>query len=169
MKIFKTPKQGTELPLMDIKGKDYLQVAHRLVWFREDHPDWQIITKPIEINTEKRYAVFRAIIKDEQGRTIATASKAESAHGFNDYLEKSETGSIGRALALCGYGTQFAPEFDEGQRLADSPTKPARKSQTLKEQYVARISIAKRAGQMDEVKRLADEYKEKVSTTSQAA
>ncbi len=40
----------------------------------------------------------------------------QSAH-----LEKSETGAIGRALALCGFGTQFTPELDEGERLADSP------------------------------------------------
>ena len=30
---------------------------------------------------------------------------------------------MGRALALCGFGTQFSPELDEvgGGRLADSP------------------------------------------------
>ena len=26
--------------MMKLKGKDYLQVMWRLVWFREDHPDW---------------------------------------------------------------------------------------------------------------------------------
>ncbi len=33
------------------------------------------------------------------------------------------TGSVGRALALCGFGTQFSPELDEvsGGRFADSP------------------------------------------------
>lgn len=40
-----TLKDGTELPLMDIKGKPYLQVAHRLVWFRKDHPTWTITTE----------------------------------------------------------------------------------------------------------------------------
>ena len=28
--------------MMKLKGKDYLQVAWRLVWFREDHPDWPL-------------------------------------------------------------------------------------------------------------------------------
>lgn len=31
------------------------------------------------------------------------------------------TGAIGRALAMIGFGTQFAPEFDEEQRIVDSP------------------------------------------------
>ncbi len=31
------------------------------------------------------------------------------------------TGAVGRALAYCGYGTQFAPELEEGNRLADAP------------------------------------------------
>jgi hypothetical protein len=52
---------------------------------------------------------------------IATGTKAESRNGFTDYLEKAETGAIGRALALCGYGTQFAPELEEAERIVDSP------------------------------------------------
>lgn len=118
--VLETPK-GRKLPLADIKGKPYLQVAHRLVWFREVNPDWTIETEAVEINTEKMYAIFRAKIADPSGRVIATATKAESIKGFSDYLEKAETGAIGRALALCGYGTQFEPELDEGVRLADAP------------------------------------------------
>jgi hypothetical protein len=39
-------------------------------------------------------------------------------------MEKAETGAIGRALALIGYGTQFAPEMDEEDRIVDSPVIP---------------------------------------------
>ena len=28
-------------------GKEYLPVASRLVWFREEHPDWAIVTEPV--------------------------------------------------------------------------------------------------------------------------
>jgi hypothetical protein len=62
-----------------------------------------------------------AIIKDASGRIIATARKRETENGFPDYIEKAETGAVGRALAMCGYGTLQAPEFDEGERLADAP------------------------------------------------
>lgn len=122
-KTFKTPK-GTELPLLNLKGKDYLQVMHRLVWFREEHPLWSVETS-FETLTDK-YAVAKAIVRDEMGRLLSTAHKSETTQGFADFLEKAETGAIGRALALCGYGTQFcADELDEGDRLADSPA-PAR-------------------------------------------
>lgn len=112
-------------------GREYLPVAARLVWFREEHPDWGIVTDPMEINQGEQYAIFRASIFNEAGRLIATATKREDVRGFPDYIEKSETGAVGRALALCGYGTQFAAELDEGERLADAPRtatsgKPAR-------------------------------------------
>lgn len=115
---FTTPK-GTRLPLLDLRGKDYLQVAHRLVWFREDHPTWSIETEALTIQPD--YAIFLARVKDEAGRVIATGTKHETKQGFFDFIEKAETGAIGRALALCGYGTQFAPELDEGERIVDSP------------------------------------------------
>jgi hypothetical protein len=117
MKTFKTPK-GTELPLLDLRGKDYLQVAHRIRWFREERGEWGIET---ELKCEKDYAIARAIVRDISGRIISTATKYEDKQGFGDFIEKAETGAIGRALAFCGYGTQFTPGLDEGERLADAP------------------------------------------------
>ncbi len=98
---------------------DYLPVAARIAWFRKDHPDWSIITKTIQL--ANKAVVMKAIIKDSNGRIIATARKKETEIGFPDYIEKAETGAVGRALAMCGYGTLQAPEFDEGERIADAP------------------------------------------------
>jgi hypothetical protein len=109
--------------LTKIQGRNYLEVKWRLVWMRNEHPEWAIETEPLEINTEKKYVIFRARVKDETGRVIATGTKAESRNGFADYLEKAETGAVGRALALCGYGTQFAPELNEAHRIVDAPVK----------------------------------------------
>lgn len=132
-KNFKTAK-GTELPLLSLKGKEYLQVAHRLVWFREDHPSGVIRTmlKAQQGEGQNEYAVFQAeihIMTDKGPMLVATAHKKETAGGFPDFLEKAETGAIGRALALLGYGTQFAAdELDEGTRLADAPVPSAGKA-----------------------------------------
>lgn len=123
---FKTAK-GTELPLLNLKGKEYLQVAHRLVWFREVHPTGILKTTMLahqgEGNTE--YAVFKTevYVDTERGpMCIATGHKKETRGDFPDFMEKSETGSIGRALALAGFGTQFTgDELNEGNRLADAP------------------------------------------------
>ena len=119
MRNYKTNK-GTELPLLNLRGKEYLEVKYRLVWFREDHPDWSIETELANVTDTSAYA--KAIIRDESGRIIATSHKFESVQGFPDFIEKAETGAIGRALALIGYGTQFcADELDEGKRIVDAP------------------------------------------------
>lgn len=132
MKTFKTPK-GTELPLLNLKGKDYLQVAHRLVWFREEKPDWTIKTSFVSISAD--YAIAKAEILTAQGLLVATAHKSEDKKGFFDFIEKAETGAIGRALALCGYGTQFcAEELDEGKRIVDSPVFRGKNSVVAPEQ-----------------------------------
>ena len=98
---------------------DYLPVAARIAWFRKDHPLWSIITEVEQLGNKA--VVMKATIKDMLGTVIATAKKKETEIGFRDYIEKAETGAIGRALAMCGYGTLQAPEFDEQDRLADTP------------------------------------------------
>ena len=98
---------------------DYLPVAARIAWFRREHPLWSIITEVEQL--ANKAVVMKATIKDILGTVIATARKKETEVGFPDYIEKAETGAIGRALAMCGYGTLQAPEFDEQERLADAP------------------------------------------------
>src|SRR6184192_3885441 len=124
--------------------RDYLPVQWRLVWFREHCPQGSIETEMLHLdldreteedgyawNNETRrsekvikrangLAVFRATVKDGKGG-IATGTKSEKAASFPDYIEKAETGAIGRALAALGFGTQFAPELDEQHRIVDSP------------------------------------------------
>ena len=110
--------------LMQLKGRDYLQVMWRLVWFRDDKPLWRIETEIVEADQD--HAVFRARICDETGAVKSTAHGSESKRDFGDYLEKAETKAVGRALAMLGYGTQFtALELDEGERIVDSPVPPA--------------------------------------------
>ncbi len=106
--------------MLILQRKKYLPVAARIAWFREEHKDWGIET---EIHTIANKAVImKAVIKDAKGNIVATAHKKETQQGFGDYIEKAETGSIGRALGILGYGTLQAIEFDEGtDRIADTP------------------------------------------------
>ena len=120
--------------LSKIKGKDYLEVKWRLVWFREDHPDYEIDTEFILLDIDQGVAVCRAVIKDNESRQLACGTKTEYKASFFDYVEKSETGAIGRALATLGYGTQFAPELEEGDRIVDSPTDMNNSNQKQKSQ-----------------------------------
>lgn len=122
-----TTKKGTTLPLMNLKGKEYLLAAHRIQWFREENPDGILRTTLIDQGGEgkDRYYVIKAevVINTDKGQQlIATAHKRESVADFPDALEKCETSALARALALSGYGVQFTgDELEEGQRLADAP------------------------------------------------
>lgn len=113
--------------LINLKGKHYLEVKWRLVWFRMEHPDYGIATQIVKFDIDNKFAIVKATITDNTGRVIAEGTKMEDIKGFGDYLEKAETGAIGRALGVLGYGTQFAPEFDEvdttaaNPRIVDSP------------------------------------------------
>lgn len=115
--------------LIPLKGKDYLEVKWRLVWFREEKPLWGVETDTLELTDQR--AVFKATVKNEEGRTIAVGHGSETPRDFGDYIEKAETKAIGRALALLGYGTQFAPELEEGDRIVDSPVEKKKASVAL--------------------------------------
>ncbi len=109
--------------LTKVKGADYLEVKYRIVWLRDRFPESSIETDLVSHTGNE--AIFRAkiVALDADGAIHGSATgwgSCDSA-GFAAYVEKSETKAIGRALAALGFGTQFAPELDEGEAIADSP------------------------------------------------
>lgn len=117
-------KKGTALPLTNLKGKDYLMVAYRIQWMNEEVPNFSVTTNILRMEKDESIVQATVSIRNEKGDIIknATATKREDSKGFADHLEKAETSAVGRALAMLGYGTQFAlADLDEGERLADSP------------------------------------------------
>ena len=137
--------------MMKLKGKDYLQVMWRLVWFREDHPDWSIDSSIIEADAE--HAVFKATICDENGAQKCSGHGSESKRDFGDYLEKAETKAVGRALAMLGYGTQFtATELDEGERIVDSPVDRMPRGSAEAAQEAGKKKLDEINQQMEEIK-----------------
>lgn len=134
------------------KLTDYLPVQWRLVWFREQCPQGTIDTEEMVVDLDREvtedmkvwndqskryetvtkhglgYARFKATVTDGKGGR-ATATKCENAASFADFIEKAETGAVGRALAMLGFGTQFtADELEEQHRIVDTPTMPPQRS-----------------------------------------
>jgi hypothetical protein len=98
----------------------YLPVPARVQWMRGDHPDWTISTDVYALDWTEGWVIMRADVRDASGRLIAQGTKHETRAGFGDFIEKAETGAVGRALARAGYGTEDALDL-EGERLADAP------------------------------------------------
>jgi hypothetical protein len=125
---------------INLKGKQYLPVAARIAWFRDECPDWTVNTYAVPELSGADYCTFAAEILDNNGRLIAKAHKTEHEKHFADYREKAETGAIGRALALCGFGTLFAQELEEPivngteMRIVDTP-QPVRSALTPGKQF----------------------------------
>jgi hypothetical protein len=150
-------------------SKDYLPVQWRLVWFRSLCPEGIIETEMVHFdpnreteeevytwNQEARrseksikrangFVVFRAVVTDGKGGK-ATATKSEKAASFGDYVEKAETGAIGRALAMLGFGTQFTgDDLDEQHRIVDAPvdrSTPANDSNGNERKPIASVRTA---------------------------
>ena len=107
--------------LRTLKGQQYLDVKWRLAWLREEYPDARITTELAHLDTEKKIAVFKAEVELPSGGS-ATGYGSETEQDFPlGWVEKAETKAVGRALAALGFGTQFALELDEGDRVVDSP------------------------------------------------
>ena len=111
--------------LVKVKGGQlYLPVKDRLIWLREEHPDAAITTEMVHLDLELQLAVFRAQVT-VPNRGSATGYGSETERDFPaGWVEKAETKAIGRALAALGFGTQFALELDEGERVVDTPVTP---------------------------------------------
>ena len=96
-------------------GKDYLPVYARLALFNADHPDWSIeITPP----SDAGYVVTQ--IWDERG-VLRAENFASVTDSKFDPGETAATFSLGRTLALLGYGNSYEELLEE--RIADGPVK----------------------------------------------
>ena len=119
--------------LIQLKGKDYLEVKFRILWLRTEHPN-AIINTELHSMTDSA-AVFKATVTTPDGGS-ATGWGSEEASDFGDFLEKAETKAIGRALGALGFGTQFTDEFEvadqKGQRVVDSPVqRPTQRARAI--------------------------------------
>lgn len=108
--------------MMDLKGKNYLPVAARIIWFRRDYPQGTIETSIVSIDEKEGSAIYRARITTGAGG-VAEGTGDETRKDFPaGWIGKAETKAIGRALGFLGYGTMAAFEDEPANPIiADAP------------------------------------------------
>lgn len=103
---------------INLKGKEYLQVVHRVNLFRENYGLAYTIDTEILADDGKRVLMV-AYIKDNDGRVIGKGHAEEIRNvgpvNRTSAVENCETSAIGRALANIGLaGNEYASAFEIG-------------------------------------------------------
>lgn len=130
-----------------IKGKDYIEVNERLKFFRTNEATmkFSLDSEFIELNESR--CVIKAIIKDEEGRIVATGTayeeKGAGMVNKTSYIENCETSAWGRALGNLGIGIDTsvasADEVKNAIAAEDKMNKPVKKVEKA-------VKVAEKAG-----------------------
>lgn len=124
-----------KLQTIKLKGKDYVQVKDRILYFNENFPNGSIST---EYTTLGNQVVFTAFVTPD----VDKPNRVFKAHSHDQVtgdkaLEKLETVAVGRALAFMGVGIiESIASADEIQKfnqrvdretgeIITKPTKPS--------------------------------------------
>jgi hypothetical protein len=95
---------------VDIKGKKYVLVSDRILYFNEHYPNGSINTELISQPEAKNIIVKATVYPNPQESTVRAFtghSQATIGDGYinkTSALENAETSAVGRALAMMGIG-----------------------------------------------------------------
>ena len=154
---------------IDIKGKEYVPVNERLLYFKEHYPGWAIHTEIVHL--EEKFILMKASLLDAEGdiRAQAHAYEKEGSSFINStsFVENCETSAVGRALGFLGIGidTSIASFEEVANAMTQQQARPgAMVKPILSDQQVKELqTLIKWAGFTDEdikkkykVKKLSD-------------
>lgn len=118
---------------IDFKGKKYVLISDRVLYFNEKYPEGSITT---ELVSNDAMVVVKATVKPNDKQTFTGYSQATWGEGFinkTSALENAETSAVGRALAFMGIGViDSIASIDEINKTGI--TKPVSKTMTTSKQ-----------------------------------
>jgi len=98
-----------QLPTINIKGKDYVQVKDRILYFNQEYPNGSISTELVSPVESKTVVVKATVIPDVKNpeRKFCDYSQAVIGQGMVNQtaaMENASTSAVGRALGFMGIG-----------------------------------------------------------------
>lgn len=90
---------------IDIKGKKYVLVSDRVLYFNENYPNWSIQTTRESVGDMEVVKAFVVPDMAQPNRMFTGYSQAKWGDWFinkTSALENAETSAVGRALAMMG-------------------------------------------------------------------
>ncbi len=108
-----------KLKTVKLKGKDYVLVNERLMYFRENYPEHALTTEILSVDADS--ICMKATVFDGEGRIVSTGHAQEDRESSyvnkTSYIENCETSAVGRALGNFGIGiSSSVSSYDEAQR-----------------------------------------------------
>jgi hypothetical protein len=134
---------------IDIKGKQYVQVSHRIIYFNETYPEGSIVTELIS-TPDAQTVIIKASVWPDRHRQFTGYSQATWGDGYinkTSALENAETSAVGRALAFMGIGVidsiASVDEVNKANNKAASTSGQTAKPAETKKPFVRKQEVAK--------------------------
>jgi hypothetical protein len=144
---------------IDIKGKEYVMVHERIMYFRDKFEGYYFQTEFVELSDAR--CVMVCNVFNPEGVVISTGHAYEKADSTfinkTSYIENCETSAIGRALGNLGIGidTSVASAEEVANAIKQQNSKP-KLSKKQYNQYIEKIQTG------DFGKLTKEQYKEKL-------
>lgn len=126
---------------IDFKGKDYVLVKDRVIYFNDKYPKGSITTELVSL-PESENIIVKATVKPTEEQTFTGYSQATIGDGYinkTSALENAETSAVGRALAFMGIGViESIASIDE----INKTTHPTRNSSITPQEALERAKKA---------------------------